>query len=595
MKWTKSTRTLYVFLAIMALAMAAVGLASCGGGGGGGSAGTTPPATTLGGVAAAGAPIIGMVTVKDSTAPTPQTKSTAIAADGRYSVDVAGMTAPFMVRADGRVGDREYHIFSAATEADVGGTINVTPLTDLILANIAGQLAEDYYDSGAFSTLTAEEIDAAENALQEKLLPVLTAVGLDNSIDLLRTSFSADHTQLDAALDVLRVTVDPDTAVATITNIINNSTVQNDISTGDFQGDLTSDGVTTGVTDIQAISALCDTFSSLFATSIPAEDDPRLLALFDGATFMEEGLNLDAFLSERTLDPGMIGVRFTNLSVLEIDSDAGTAIVSFTVIYQGQPLPDGLNPWHVKKIGGSWRLQGDQRIAEVDARTKANLWDELGNTGMATGVEFEIRDEAGLGIDYAIVRGPGLPDNGVLLVNDIASEHFSLVAEPYYPGNNFYSMSDSQIASIPEAGAVYTIELWEAGGTPENPADDTLLASYDDAIVKRPVLSSALSAASFAQFTPATKTAIAGFNGGSFTVGWTLPAGLSAEWIELEIQDAEYTNYAEAESSLAPTALSKSLTVNATGEGGPFTVARRHIWLSVYDIYGRYYTTGIGR
>ena len=594
MNWTKTIRTANVFLLITAFFLAALGLASCGGGGGG-SAGTAPPATTLGGVAAAGAPIIGMVTVKDSSAPTAQTKSTMIAADGRYSVDVAGMTAPFMVRADGRVGDREYHVFSAATAADVGGTINVTPLTDLILANIAGQLAEDYYNSGDFSTLTEGELAAAENALKETLLPVLEAVGLDNSIDLLRASFSADHTELDAALDILRVTMDPETAIATITNIVNNETVENDISTGDFTGTLTSEGVTTGVTDIQAISALCDTFSSLFATSIPDPDDPRLLALFDSDTFLEGGQSLAAFLSERTLDPGMIGVRFTNLSIVEIDTAAGTAIVSFTVMYQGQPLSEGLKPWHAKKVGGNWRLQGDQRIATVDAHTKANAYDELWGTGLATGVEFEIRDQGGLGIDYAIVKGPGLPGDGVLLVNDIASEHFSLVAEPYYPGNNFYSMTDLQIASIPETGAVYTIELWEANGTPENTADDTLLASYDDAIMRRPVLNADLSASNFVQFTPETVAAIASFNGGSFTVNWTLPAGLVADWVELRIEDAGFSNYAEAESSLARTATSKSLTVDATSESGPFTVARRHIWVSAYDIYGRAFTTGIGR
>ncbi|RYZ35486.1 MAG: cytochrome c, partial [Sphingobacteriales bacterium] len=49
-----------------------------------------------------------------------------------------GLTAPFVFRAEGRAGGSIYVLHSAATSADVGGTINITPLTDLVLANVAG-------------------------------------------------------------------------------------------------------------------------------------------------------------------------------------------------------------------------------------------------------------------------------------------------------------------------------------------------------------------------------------------------------------------------------------------------------------------------
>ncbi|WP_243688663.1 hypothetical protein [Geotalea toluenoxydans] len=146
-------------------------LAACGGGGGG----TTPAATTISGTAAAGAPIIGSVTIKDSSTPA-KTKTVTIAADGKYTVDVSDMTGPFMVRADGYVGGNEYHLYSAGTTADVGGTINVTPLTDLIVANIANTVASNYFESGNFSNLTATELKTESDALKAKLLPVLQAV-----------------------------------------------------------------------------------------------------------------------------------------------------------------------------------------------------------------------------------------------------------------------------------------------------------------------------------------------------------------------------------------------------------------------------------
>jgi hypothetical protein len=48
--------------------------------------------------------------------------------------------------------------------------------------------------------LTATELNAAEDLLQQRLQPVLSALGVSASIDLLRTAFDTDHEGLDAAL-----------------------------------------------------------------------------------------------------------------------------------------------------------------------------------------------------------------------------------------------------------------------------------------------------------------------------------------------------------------------------------------------------------
>jgi len=137
-------------------------LAACGGGGGGG---TTPTAssTTLSGTAAAGAAIIGTVTVKGSLG---NTKSELIEADGTYNVDVTGLTPPYRLRAQGTVGGRTYKLHSYAEAADVGGNVNITPFTDLIVANAAGQIAAAYFDSGTPADLDPAEVDAQEVAGQ---------------------------------------------------------------------------------------------------------------------------------------------------------------------------------------------------------------------------------------------------------------------------------------------------------------------------------------------------------------------------------------------------------------------------------------------
>ena len=139
-------------------------LTACGGGGGGGSAASpSSVSSVISGTAAAGSPIIGKVTVKDSLG---AQKTVDIALDGSYRIDVAGMTGPFLFRAAGTVGGRDIALVSAATSADVGNTINITPFTDLIVANIAGVAAEQYFASNpSADKLNAAELSAATTTL----------------------------------------------------------------------------------------------------------------------------------------------------------------------------------------------------------------------------------------------------------------------------------------------------------------------------------------------------------------------------------------------------------------------------------------------
>jgi hypothetical protein len=59
---------------------------------------------------------------------------------------------------------------------------------------------------------------------------VLAAMGVASSIDLLRTAFKADRSGLDAVMDVVKVTVDPTTAQATIKNLITQAEIRDDLA-----------------------------------------------------------------------------------------------------------------------------------------------------------------------------------------------------------------------------------------------------------------------------------------------------------------------------------------------------------------------------
>ncbi|MEJ2754922.1 MAG: hypothetical protein P8104_03580, partial [Gammaproteobacteria bacterium] len=165
-------------------------LTACGGGGSDDGRAGGGATAILNGTAAAGAPIIGQVTVKDSLG---NSKSSLIEADGSYRVDVTELTAPYRLRALGRVGGRSVKLFSYAEAADVNGTINITPFTDLIVANAAQQIAETYFDSQTATSLDATVVAEQEAALQDKLQNVFKALKVSDAIDLLHTAFSADH------------------------------------------------------------------------------------------------------------------------------------------------------------------------------------------------------------------------------------------------------------------------------------------------------------------------------------------------------------------------------------------------------------------
>ena len=213
-------------------------LAACGSSGGGGSPGVSA-GTTISGTAAAGAPVVGFVAVRDSSSnPQPVKTNIPIEANGRYSVDVTGLKAPLAFLASGTVGGRTVSLYSMAEQA-VAGTINITPFTDLIIRNIAASAVDAYINSGSFSGLAPGQLDAKRVELTNQLAPALQAMGLSSSIDLLRATFNADSTGLDRFMDVVKVSVSPTSTTATITNILDAAnTLIIDTTTGAATGTL---------------------------------------------------------------------------------------------------------------------------------------------------------------------------------------------------------------------------------------------------------------------------------------------------------------------------------------------------------------------
>ncbi len=328
-------------------------IAGCGGGGGkAGSTSTPAQPTTISGVAAAGWPLTGNVTIKDSRG---ATSSTTIGVSGQYTIDVTGMTAPFVLMADGTIAGVSTQLFSGATQADIGGNINITPLTDLIISNVAGEISANLYSSGNFSNLTADNLNAQQVKLQAVLQPILSGAGVSSGTDLLRTFFQTNNTGLDAVIDLLTVTVNSSTNSATITNVTNQQTVDVNFATQTYTNSFSNASATAqSVSDITSIINFFSTLSGLFATSIPSATNPTLLNLFNAATFLNNGQNLSIFLSALTSNSTNIGLTLNGLSILALNPVAGTAAVNFTTNKSGTT-----QTMHFILVNGSWLAEGN--------------------------------------------------------------------------------------------------------------------------------------------------------------------------------------------------------------------------------------------
>lgn len=191
-------------LSAIVVSLAIALLSGCGGGGGGGS--SAPASSTLGGVAAVGYPIVNatvQVKCAGGNALTDTTSSV-----GAWQVTISGQTLPCAVEVsggtiNGAANTTPYH--SIATSF---GTMNVTPLTDLMVANLAGTATPGTWFSGlvtaSFASITPTSVNTALTKLRAALSG-LTPLTTINPITTVFTAISGNIT--DDMLAALKTTI----------------------------------------------------------------------------------------------------------------------------------------------------------------------------------------------------------------------------------------------------------------------------------------------------------------------------------------------------------------------------------------------------
>ncbi|WP_157960357.1 hypothetical protein [Marinimicrobium alkaliphilum] len=185
------------------------------------------PQTAVAGTAAAGAPISGFVAAKDSEG---NAVSGNIAENGRYQLDLSTLNPPYLLYVSGVSGGQAYQLLSVAFADNLGGTVNITPLTDLVVGNVTGESPTTFFNAPNFSLLTESAVLEEAGRLAARLQPVFEAFELSGDFNVLTSPFSANRSGFDAVLDVLDISINQDTGVATIRNKVSGDSITNDFA-----------------------------------------------------------------------------------------------------------------------------------------------------------------------------------------------------------------------------------------------------------------------------------------------------------------------------------------------------------------------------
>ena len=235
----KLVKMAYIAVTTLSLTILCLMLAACGGGSPGGVS-----SQVVSGTAAVGAPLSGKVSLKDSSSPALE-KTTVIASDGTFAIDVTGMKAPYVLQAKGSANETEYKLQSFAEGT---GIANINPLSNAIVVS-ASEDDDDTDDDGRSDAFEKEKSHSDRNhkiknnlaktveILLAKLEPLLKQYSAEHT-NPITGRYIANHLDLDEMFDNVKINV-----TNGILTIINKKTTAviftgsiNDIANGKFDG-----------------------------------------------------------------------------------------------------------------------------------------------------------------------------------------------------------------------------------------------------------------------------------------------------------------------------------------------------------------------
>jgi mono/diheme cytochrome c family protein len=156
------------------------------------------------GVASVGAPIIGAVSLQDSSEPA-QIRGTTTSGDGSFAFEVNGLRPPFALKVEWTDITGHHRMYSFAEDR---GTANINPFSNAVFAGAAG-ISDGVLPAGELEPALIRSVAARHRevagSLRTVLAPLFELYQTDR--DPVTDEFEADHTGLDAMFDDVRIYV----------------------------------------------------------------------------------------------------------------------------------------------------------------------------------------------------------------------------------------------------------------------------------------------------------------------------------------------------------------------------------------------------
>lgn len=629
---------------LLLIAVVLGGLAACGGGnssgasGSGGSTSTSPPAatvqTTVSGIAASGKPIAGAtVTVKDASG---NSATGTTAADGTFKVtSTTKFTPPLLVQVGQGAGAA---LYSVSADSNLTTTINVTPLTDLVVRS--------YYDAQgvtadtAFGALaanpppTASTVQILGNAVQGTVQLWLINAGVATAnFNLISTPFTADSTGIDKVLDETtvnstsgKITITDGTTTQTSTLTAASGTVTIATSTTNTATNTASQSQqtvavptsSTQQTDLgNALAGVKTLFTNLIST---ASTKGATLATADvspfiDTAFLSQGQNASAYATNivnflSTLPAGVklsfsgfVRVnRFADTSAtqqtLNVTVDLLETLANGSTVHNYIDNSDDVGSGMVYRLqsDGSWRLYGDQGIAKAHVQAQQVRFYDANVTAPDTpsnGLELQAQVSVATGTLTSVSlsgSADSLPDcSGITTSVTPAPMTLASVVltkdSGLFNGQDRYDLpcpaafGDPVISSAPMAGTPYTFSLTPVStGTAVTQSSTLNSATTDNGDF---VQINAVSRSSFA-----AANTVAAIAGKTLTVTFTPPTTFPVLYSYLTGFCQNGTEQASgggsdskgAHDNIPPGTNSDTIVVPATCDGAPIAGYNLNVW-----------------
>ena len=360
---------------LLLIFISALILTSCGGGGDSisdtPSANNVVPSSAISGIAAAGAPIAGGIVLLTDSLGAPLSTSTD--QYGYYQIDVASLTPPFVLK----ITDQHAKVYlSVATEDMINTTVNITPLTHVVVAKMFGVAKPQDVGGLDFSKITRTRIREKSLELAAQLSSVIAAVTTQVVNDFMSGTLAGNNQGMDAILDAIQIVTGLD-----YFSIVNRATPSESIVFTDDTIDNIDHLPATGISErVAALEAMKTQLKnaveaiqynrSTAGVTLSTIDTALITALH--TDFKDSGLTKTLVIAYLN-NPDISSIQIENFIISSMDDGGGdfiaftSATVSFTsIINENGAIYERKNFYNAAIEDGIWKLLGNGNLYNVN-------------------------------------------------------------------------------------------------------------------------------------------------------------------------------------------------------------------------------------